>query len=142
MEPLDLRAAPPRSPYVELGGLYMLARTIDKIRATLPGGNTGVYQIKGFSQRLLDALGIPEDDLRAVVSLAAGDDEIAAWVLKHSDPSKYAAINEALESPTVGERLDRPDFLERYPNVKDLPSETTLFQMLDIDDAQMFAKSS
>jgi len=120
----------------------MLARTCDKIRATLPGGNTGGYQIKGFSQRLRDALGISEDDLRAVVSLAAGDDEIAGWVLKHSDPSKYAAINDTLESPTVGERLDRPDFLERYPIVKDLPPDTTLFQMLDIDDAQMFAKSS
>jgi hypothetical protein len=33
MEPLDLSAAPPRSPRVMLDGLAMLARTIDKTRA-------------------------------------------------------------------------------------------------------------
>ena len=116
----------------------MLPRTIDKIRATLPGGDPGVYKIKGFSQNLLDALGIGEDDLRSVVALAAGDDEVVAWVRKHSDPAKYDEINAALSAPTVGQRRDRQDFVERYPIVKELPPEMTLLEMLDRDDAQMF----
>ena len=33
----DLRVHPPRSPRVMLGGLYFLARTIDKTRAKLQG---------------------------------------------------------------------------------------------------------
>src|SRR5579884_750550 len=113
MQPLDLTKSPPRSPYFELGGLLMLARTIDKIRATLDGGNIGGYQIQGFSQRMLEALGIHEDDLRAVVALASSDDEIVSWVRKHSDPSKYAEINEQMERITVGERLDRPDMVAK-----------------------------
>lgn len=139
MDPLDLTQSPPRSPYAELGGLYMLARTIDKIRATLPGGNLGSYQIVGFSQRLFERLGIAEDDLRAVVALAAGDDEVAAWVRKHSDPSAYANINAALEQPTVGQRLDRPDMVAKYPILTTLPPEMPLLRMLEIDDAQSFA---
>lgn len=117
----------------------MLARTIDKVRATLPGGDLGVYYIKGFSHGLLQALGIDEDDLRAVVALAAEDDEVVAWVRKHSDPSLYDEINRNLNSPTVGQRLERPEFLERYPFAKTLPPQTTLLEMLDLDDAQIFA---
>lgn len=138
MQALDLTKTPPRSPYVELGGLLMLARTIDKIRATLDGGNLGAYQIAGFSQRLLDALEIHEDDLRAVIALASSDDEVVAWVRKHTDPSKYAQINEMLERPTVGERLDRPDMVAKYPVLKTLPPELPLLRMLDADDAQSF----
>ena len=41
MTPLDLTKQPPRSPRAPLGhlDLVMAARTVDKIRATLPGGN-------------------------------------------------------------------------------------------------------
>lgn len=140
MTPMDLTKAPPRSPYVKLGGLYMLARTIDKMRAQLPAGNTGAYQISGFSSRMLKALGIEEDDMRAVVALSSSDDEVVAWVQKHSDASKYDEINATMERLTVGERLDRPDFVAKYPLVKTLPAETTLFRMLDLDDASSFDK--
>ncbi|HLI96378.1 MAG TPA: DUF5069 domain-containing protein [Candidatus Baltobacteraceae bacterium] len=134
MESLDLTKAPPRSPYAELGGLYMLARTIDKIRATLPGGNLGAYQIDGFSRRMLDALVIPEDDLRAVIALANTDDEVLAWVRKHGDTSKIAEINAGLEELTVAQRLDRPDWMAKYPVAKTLPPETKLLRVLELDD--------
>ena len=59
MDALDLTRRPPRSPREPLSGLdlLMVARTVDKIRATLPGGNIGEYQITGFSSRLLLKLG-------------------------------------------------------------------------------------
>lgn len=138
MEPLDLTKAPPRSPYVELGGLYMLARTIDKLRAQLPGGNLGAYQMEGFSERLLKALDVPQDDLLSVIALASGDDDVLAWVRKHSDPSKYGEINASLEAATVGQRLDRPDFVKKYPVIETLPPETPLLRMLEVDDAKSF----
>ncbi len=53
MDALDLTTHPPRSPNLRLGGLLMLARTIDKLRASLPGGNLGVYYIRGFSATML-----------------------------------------------------------------------------------------
>lgn len=139
MDSLDLTKAPPRSPYTELGGLLNLARTIDKVRATLPGGNLGAYQLEGFSTRMLDGLGIAQGDLRAVVALADSDSQILEWVRKHSDPSKYEEINAMLERPTVGERLERPDMVAKYPVLKTLPPQTPLLRMLDADDAQSFA---
>jgi hypothetical protein len=138
MESLDLTKTPPRSPYAKLGGLFMLGRTIDKMRALLPGGNTGAYKIAGFSRMLLNELGIPEDDMQAVVSLASTDDEITAWVHKHSDASKYDAINAMLEETTVGESLSHPGFVEKYPVAKRLPPETPLLRMLEHDDSQTF----
>lgn len=139
MEPLDLTKVPPRSPYVQLGGLLFLARTIDKLRAALPGGNLGAYQIAGFSKRLLDGIGIQEDDLQAVVSLASTDDEVVAWVHKHSDPQKYGEVNAHLESQTVAERQEKPELLAKYPILKTLPPQTPLMRMLEMDDAQSFA---
>lgn len=139
MDSLDLTKAPPRGPYVELGGLLFLARTIDKIRASLPGGNLGSYQVAGFSKRMLDALGIQEDDLRAVVSLAHSDEDVLAWVRKHSDPSKYGEINAYLESQTVAERKTKPELLAKYPALETLPPETPVLRMLELDDAESFA---
>lgn len=43
-----------------------------------------------------------------------------------------------LEAPTVGERLDRPDLVAKYPVLKTLPPQTPLLRMLEADDAQSF----
>lgn len=139
MESLDLTKNPPRSPYIKLGGLLMLARTIDKMRAMLPGGKLGAYQLDGFSERMLKTLGIPEDDMRAVIALAENDDEVVAWFRKHSDPAKYDGVNATLEAITVGDRLDRPEMIAKYPVMKTLPPETPLLRMLEADDGLTFA---
>jgi hypothetical protein len=142
MEPLDLTRRPPRSPRQFLPGLelFMLARTIDKIRATLPGGNIGEYQITGFSSSLLNALGISEAVLRKVIAEAGSDEAVAAWIREHSDAARYAEINAKLAGRTVGERLDDPEFLRRYPNAKNLPPETSRLDHLIADDAEAFGK--
>ncbi|MBC5798920.1 MAG: DUF5069 domain-containing protein [Candidatus Eremiobacteraeota bacterium] len=140
MEPLDLQSAPPRSPYVQIGGLYMLARTIDKVCATLPGGNLGSYRMAGFSAQLLEKLGVSEDALREVVARATSDAAVGSWVREHSNPTQYDAINAEMAEQIIGDRLQRPDFVQRYPFVTTLPPQTTLFQVLDIDDGKMFPK--
>jgi Domain of unknown function (DUF5069) len=142
MEPLDLTRRPPRSPREFLPGLdlFMLARTVDKIRATLPGGNIGDYQITGFSSSLLNALEISESVLRKVVAQANSDDEVAAWIREHSNSERYAEINAKLEGRTVGERLNDPGFLERYPSARNLAPETSRLDHLIADDAEAFGK--
>lgn len=100
MEPLDLRTRPPRSPYEELDGLMLMPRTIDKLRAQLPGGNAGEYYIngpiKGISGYLLERLGIGEDELREAIRDCASEDDVAAWLRDHTDASQYPAINATL----------------------------------------------
>jgi hypothetical protein len=141
MDALDLSKRPPRSPRELLPGvdLLMLARTVDKIRATLPGGNIGEYQITGFSSSLLNALGIAEQSLRAAVAAAGSDAEIADWIRSHTDPARYAEINAKLESRTVGERMNDAEFLRRYPGARNLPPETPRLDHLIADDAEAFA---
>lgn len=100
MEPLDLRTKPPRSPYEELDGLLLMPRTIDKLRAQLPGGDPGQYYIngpiKGISGYLLERLGISEAELRDAVRDATSEDDVAAWVREHTDATQYPAINATL----------------------------------------------
>ena len=139
MESLDLRIAPPRSPNLELGGLLMLARTIDKARASLPGGDLGAYRFAGFSAGLLKGLGIEEADFVDAVKTARGDDDVVAWVRARSDAAAYPELNAKLQRRTVGDVIDDADFVERYPVVAGLPHDTPLLHMLDHDDKAAFA---
>ncbi len=139
MDALDLTTHPPRSPNLRLGGLLMLARTIDKLRASLPGGNLGVYYIRGFSATMLSELGIDEAALRDVVARAQSDDDVVRWVREHSDSSRYDEINALLRSRRIADRIDDPAFAERYPIVATLPREMPLLDMLDDDDRATFA---
>ena len=75
MKPLDLTAAPPRSPRVQLGGVFMLARSIDKVRAQLPGGKPGAYVTeRGLTKALLEMLGVTHDSFRDAVASAHSDE--------------------------------------------------------------------
>lgn len=139
MEPLDLTKHAPRSPYVKIGGAYMLARTIDKLRATLPGGKIGVYRIPGFSESLLRVIGCSEDELRDVVARASSDDDVVAWVSERIDEEKLARYNERAPTRRIADVDDKADFFRRYPLAGKLPEETNLFELLVKDDAQMFS---
>jgi hypothetical protein len=142
MDALDLTKRSPRSPRALLPGLDLLmaARTVDKLRATLPGGNIGDYQITGFSSSLLNALEIPESSLRAAIARADSDAHVADWIREHSDPARYPEINAKFEALTVGERLNDPTFVARYPVAKRLPPESSRLDMLIADDAETFSK--
>jgi len=142
MEALDLTKQPPRSPRELLPGLDLLmaARTVDKLRATLPGGNIGEYQITGFSSSLILALDIAEASLRKAIAQAKSDAEIAAWIREHTNPERYPDINAKLEALTVGERLSDPQFVARYPIAKRLPPQSSRLDMLVADDAEAFAE--
>ena len=73
MKPLDLSKQPPRNPRVMLAGLLMMARTVDKARALLPGGNPGRYYITpGISGWMLKKLGLSEAEFIEVLQIATG----------------------------------------------------------------------
>jgi hypothetical protein len=139
MQPLDLSKQPPRSPRVKIGGIVMLARTIDKMRAALPGGNMGPYKVPGFSTRMLEAIGMSEEDLQAEVARAGSEDEVLAWVLARTDPAKFDEFNRRLAARSVKD-ID-PDRLEQfrsnYPHHAEVPSGLML-DIIEHDDAKMF----
>jgi hypothetical protein len=140
MEPLDLTKAPPRAPRTPLAGLdlIMAGRTVDKMRATLPGGNLGAYQIAGFSSRLLEALGIGEDDFRDRVAAASSDADVANWLREKVTPEQISAFNTSISARRVEHRIDDADFIKKYPHVVNLKRDMALVDMLPLDDEIAF----
>jgi hypothetical protein len=110
MEPIDLTTQPPRSPYQKMEGLYMMSRTIDKLRAKLPGGQIGAYSITtafgpGLSLMLLDNIGVTEESLLEIVQQARVEHEIADWLRRNANLSRVASLNEKLFSPRIEDVL-------------------------------------
>jgi hypothetical protein len=144
VEPLDLRTRPPRSGYAELDGLMVMPRTIDKLRAQLPGGDPGVYyingRIKGISGYLLERLGVSEADLLDAVARAANEDEIAAWLRERTDASQYPAINATLRRIKPKHAQDEPYFRDLYAEtLRQHPELEFILDIVDADDRRMFA---
>jgi hypothetical protein len=142
MESLDLTKAPPRGPRVPLAGLdlIMAARSVDKMRATLPGGNLGTYQIKGFTTRMFETLTLSEDEFRDIVARAENDADVATWFRERCTNEQIAAFNHSIVQRTVGDRIDDAEFLKRYPHAVSLPLNTPLIDMLKDDDDYSFAE--
>jgi hypothetical protein len=146
MRPLDLSAAPPRSPYDELDGLLFMPRTIDKLRSMLPGGDPGEFfingPIKGMSGYLLERLGIGESELLAVVAAAADDAEVADWLRAHTDATQYAGISATIRAIKPKHTTDPATFGRIYAETLALHPE--LERVLDIiaaDDRRLFART-
>ncbi|HYZ17884.1 MAG TPA: DUF5069 domain-containing protein, partial [Candidatus Acidoferrum sp.] len=100
MEPLDLTSRPPRGPREAILGAMFLPRTIDKMRAELPGGSMGRYlnEPRGLSSYLLHQLRIEMDELRAVVARARNEDEIVAWLRERLDPARVEETNRKMSA--------------------------------------------
>ncbi|MDQ6931801.1 MAG: hypothetical protein M3160_01355 [Candidatus Eremiobacteraeota bacterium] len=71
--------------------------------------------MSGFSERVLKALDISEDQLREVVERAQTDEDVAQYLRRHVDTRKYAAINEQLRALDF-ENITDPERRERLLN--------------------------
>jgi hypothetical protein len=145
MEPLDLTTRPPRSCHAELDGLMVMPRTIDKLRAQLPGGDPGAYyindRINGISGYLLERLGIDEDELREAVREAASDDDVAAWLRDRTDRSQYPAINATLRRIKPKHSQDEVWVRSQYAEtLEERPDLEFIVDILDADDRRIFGK--
>ena len=120
-----------------------MPRTIDKMRALLPGGKAGVYiinaHILGISGYLINRLGVTEDELRDAVRKARSDEDVAAWLRTRTDAANYPAINESLKRIRINHVDDQEYFRQMYADV--LAADPQLEYVLDIveaDDKLMF----
>jgi hypothetical protein len=146
MEPLDLRARPPRSCYDELDGLMLMPRTIDKMRAMLPGGHAGEYvinlaepHIRGISGYLLERLGIAESDLMEAVRTAEDEMDVALWLRERVDTSQYAAINQTLRHIKPKHADDEAFFRNLYaPTLVLHPELEFIIDIVEADDRRLF----
>jgi hypothetical protein len=137
MEPLDLSIAPPRPPRGELAGVVFLPRSIDKVRATLPGGKLGPYNIAGFTQMMLDALGISLESFTSCVAKANDDEDVARFIRTNTMAQERTKWNTFLEArePRGGNRVEA---IETYPWLASRPDLILALDVLAEDDKQIF----
>ena len=134
----DLREHPPRSAREMLGGIAFLARTIDKTRAKLQG-TLGPYKVTpGISGYLFEWLGLTEEQFDEAVRAAATDEDVVRWVHAHTDPAKYAGLNEMLVNRRIRDAEHRASVLPAYPILADYPELWNWFEIFELDDRWMF----
>jgi hypothetical protein len=143
MEPLDLTKQPPRASRETLLGVMFLPRTIDKLRAELPGGTMGPYlnHDRGFSAYVVRRLGLDMNELRTVVGNARDENEVVTWLRERIDASTVDETNRKLESFT-SERMtpeDRALLAERHPVLHERSELTSILDILDAEDARAFS---
>jgi hypothetical protein len=80
---IDLTLRPPRSFRVRLGNYVVLARMLDKGRATLAGKNGEYIYDSPTDQHLVRFLGFDPDALLKELATGKSDGEILEWVQAH-----------------------------------------------------------
>ena len=81
---VDLTSRPPRSMRVRLGGFAILARMLDKGRATLAKKNGEYNYNSPTDQHLIRFLGFDPEALLQELAAGKGDGEILQWVLTNA----------------------------------------------------------
>jgi hypothetical protein len=137
MEPLDFSKRPPRGPRERLDGLVLLPRTIDKFRASLPGGVLNGYKIEGMSRRLLGWLGVEEADMQAAVATAKSDADVAKWLRERTDASAYETYNERMENRSLDDIADKTNINNLYPWLAQ-SGLMKIFDIMEEDDRRTF----
>jgi hypothetical protein len=134
MTPLDLTTSRPRKARDAVAGIVFLPRSIDKARATLPGGRLGDYTIPGFTETMLKNCGITVDDFVAAVRDAATDDDVAAWVRSHATPGGVDAWIDFANNREIYNG-DRAEAIADYPYLADHPELVYSLDFLDYQEA-------
>jgi hypothetical protein len=142
MTPLDLRKDAPRGPRETLLGFYFLPRTVDKLRAELPGGNLGAYlnHERGFSAYVVWRLGLDMNEFRDAVAAAADEAEVVDWLAARIDSATAPALNEKFETFVV-ERMSADDQLlvrERHPVMATRADLSKVLDILEAEDRRAF----
>jgi Domain of unknown function (DUF5069) len=144
LTPLDLRTHRPRPVRATILGFYLVPRTIDKLRAELPGGNLGRYvnHDTGFSAYVVRRMGLDMNDFRNAVAAAPDEDAVIAWLAARIDTTLAPTVNAKLESFVV-ERMSADDQVlvrERHPVMAQRPELSVVLDILDADDELTFAE--
>jgi len=142
MTPIDLRVRPPRGPRETMLGFYFLPRTIDKLRAELPGGNLGNYlnHDRGFSAYVVRRLGLQMDEFRAAVAAAPDEAAIAQWLAARVDANAAPALNAKFETFVVDRMSSEDQVLvrERHPVMAQRTELAKILDILEADDKHAF----
>lgn len=138
----DLAQQPPRSPRLRLGGYALMARMIDKGRATINGTNGEYHFDCPVDNMLFSFKGVKGDEVRQVLASGASDDEIVRWFNSHGmarTDLEIKAWSDATEASSPYSNVEKRGWFVDECRRLDLdPARTTLFDYLEEDDRRSF----
>jgi len=138
----DLTQESPRSPRSRLSGYALMARMIDKGRASIHG-SAGEYHFGcPLDQMLFEFKGVHTDDVKKVLSSGATDEEVVAWFNSHGTAKTSGEIEGWSTGVESYRPYDDPEKKEWIAgecaklNLK--PESSTLVDFLEADDVASF----
>jgi hypothetical protein len=133
----------PISPFLKLGGLCFLPRTLDKIRKHDRGElhpEHHEYLGQGFDGRLCHFLGVDYEALKARTLAGGTDDEVLAWIRQHGRPlTDIDALIWNGFAPKRGWRDEATPTLEKHKAESGLAHRTdllTFFDYYEVDEGR------
>src|ERR1700744_6775536 len=141
---IDLTLRPPRSFRVRLGNYVILARMLDKGRATLAGKNGEYIYNSPTDQHLVKFLGFDPEAMLKELATGKGDGEMLEWVQAHAktprSPWEIEAWSAFMDKRGPDSDQETLEFFAEYvgklaPAREDIKS---WFDALDLDDYVTF----
>ena len=141
---IDLTERPPRSFRVRLGAFVILARMLDKGRATLCKKNGDYNYNSPTDQHLVRFLGLDADALLQELAAGKGDGEILQWVLANAKTPRppweieiWSAFMEKRGPDSDAETLALfAEFLGQHSKTRQ--DVKTWFEAIELDDYASF----
>jgi hypothetical protein len=140
----NLTQEAPRSPRTRLGGYALMARMIDKGRATLEGTVGEYHYACPLDVMLFDFKGVKADEVKKLLGSGATDEQIVSWFDENGTPRTAEEI-QAWSAGVEGWRpYDVPEkkewFVGECAKLGLKPEASTLFDYLEMDDTLSFKK--
>jgi len=145
---IDLTQRPPRSFRVRLGNYVILARMLDKGRATLARKNGDYKYNSGTDQHLVRFLGFDPEALLKELATGKGDGEILEWVQSHSKtpraPWEIEAWSAFFEKRGPDSDAETLQFFAEYVGKfsKTREDVKTWFEAIELEDYVSFGGKS
>jgi hypothetical protein len=138
----DLTQESPRSPRDRIAGYALMARMIDKGRASIEGHVGEYHYACPLDQMLFEFKGVKDDEVKKLLGSGATDGEVAAWFNSHGTPRTAEEIQAWSAGVEAYRPYDDPEKKEWFAgecaklNLK--PENSTLVDFLDADDIATF----
>lgn len=139
----DLTKQAPRSPRERIGGYAIMARMIDKGRASL-NGTIGEYHFDcPLDNMLFGFKDIKGEDVRKVLESGRTDEQIFAWINANGltkTPAEVQAWSEASEKVSFHNVPEKKEWFDGDCQRLGLdPAKASLFDLLEADDRASYA---
>jgi len=132
----------PRSPRERIGDYALMARMIDKGRATLEGVAGEYHFACPLDQMLFGFKGVQAEQVKGLLGSGATDEEVLGWFESHGAPKSAADVKGWSDGIEGYRPYDDPEkrewFAGECAKLGLKPETSTLVDYLEADDAESF----